>query len=162
MAQINIKIGRDTQELFRKLGDKNLLRLNDAFKLIGRDFRKTASAIFENTSGNLRYWAQLKPTTAARKIEKYGFIHPTLKARGDLQKSFARQTDRDNVEEIKAQRATFGSENPLADWHQRGAGNLPAREIINKPWVEKNMKRWLSILSGALKTLFRKKGIIIR
>jgi len=162
MAGFALKFDRKSTELFKKLGDKKLLRLNKAFKDVGDDFRKTAGAIFENTAGNLRFWKDLKPNTKKRKLEKFGFVYPTLFNTGVLRDTFSEISDSENVEVIKDKIATFGSASDIATYHQEGRGNLPKREIINKGWVDKNKKRWIQRIEKELVKLWTQAGIHVR
>ena len=162
MANFSVKVNRETEMLFRKLGDVKLIRLNNAFRRIGDDFRKTAGMIFENrgnVKGNRGFWPDLADSTKIYKERIIGQEYPTLFLSGNLKASFKEKTDSKNVEEIKSRQAAFGSRNILASWHERGAGRLPVREIINKPWIEKNKKRWINTLNAEFIKILNANGI---
>lgn len=162
MANFSIKVNRETEILFRKLGDVKLIRLHNAFRRIGDDFRKVAGMIFENrgnVKGNRGFWPDLAESTKAYKRRIIGQEYPTLFLTGGLKASFEEKADPENVEEIKARRAAFGSSSILAFWHEKGAGNLPVREIINKPWIEKNKGRWLNTLNAEFIKILNANGI---
>lgn len=162
MANFSIKVNRETEMLFRKLGDKKLIRLNNAFRRVGDDFRKTAGMIFENrgnVKGNRGFWPDLADSTKDYKRSIIGQEYPTLFLTGGLKDSFEEKTDSENVEEVKSKRAVFGSSSILANWHEKGAGKLPVREIINKPWIEKNKKRWLNTIKAEFIKILNTNGI---
>lgn len=53
-----------------------------------------------------------------------------LQLSGDMYRSFTIKGAEGNVWEIERNEARFGSIDRKARWHQTGAGNLPAREIL--------------------------------
>lgn len=82
-----------------------------------------------------RAWAPLKPEYRAWKIRK-GFSPEILIKTGEMRGTLvSRPMD---IEDYDKTSAEFGTKDQKASWHQRGAGNLPKREIL---FADKKMSR---------------------
>lgn len=159
---VGIKFSKQAQDVFKKLGDKNLIRLKEAYKEMGRKFRGHLDKFFDTNKGNLKYWKELKPETKASKMRAVGFAHPSLVKFGTMAGSFSRSGDPDNINDVTNKSASFGSKSAVAKFHQLGnrKNNLPKREIINDPFVKNlaDKENYDGILSSALTKLMRRAG----
>ncbi len=158
--RVTFKFSKETIEIFKKLGDKNLIRLKDAYKEIGSKFRGHLKLFFDTNKGNLKHWAKLSPETKASKLRDVGFFHPALVKFGGMAGSFATEGDPDNITEITNKSASFGSKSAVAKFHQLGNKNLPKREIINEEFVKDRTlaNRFELPLASALEKLMRRAG----
>jgi hypothetical protein len=156
----SFKFSKQAQTVFKKLGDKNLIRLKDAYKEIGFKFRGHLRGFFDTNRGNLRYWQDLSPETKESKMRDVGFAYPSLVKYGGMAGSFVTEGDPDNITKVTDKFASFGSKSAIAKFHQLGNKKLPKREIINDPFV-KNMaekERFDRPLSAALTKLMKRAG----
>jgi len=156
----SFKFSKQAQEVFKKLGDKNLIRLKEAYKEIGRKFRGHMGGFFYTNKGNLRFWKDLAPSTKMQKLRLKGDAYPSLVLSGQMASSFSQEGEGDNINVISNKSATFGSKSAIAKFHQLGTKKMPKREILNDPFI-KNMaekERWDRPLSDALTRLFKRAG----
>lgn len=86
-------------------------------------------------------WAPLAPSTLRAKARGWGYYRRgagggTLRARGQLQKSYTRKSSHKHVEDITRFGMEWGSKHPLAHLHAQGPSSrgpappLPSRPVI--------------------------------
>lgn len=106
------------------------------FQQFGMSFRQGMAAIFANTGGRVSAskvvdgvtWAPLTPEYKHWKANIVPF--GTLVFDGTLADSFRKKGAPGNIEKISDFKASYGSSNRLAKWHQGGTKSIPARQII--------------------------------
>jgi len=163
MAKIfKLQLDAETKRLFKRLGDKNLIRLKNAFNEIGEKFLGELYGFLNTNKGNKRFWQDLAESTkrAKERSSLYGKPYPSLFRFGDMSDSFGVKGHPDNVWKITNKQASFGSENAVAKFHQKGNPKLPKREIINEQYVKARSRyqKWDAILISEINTLLKKAG----
>lgn len=95
------------------------------WRRVGRHLKHAVEMQFrtEGVFLNRRRWKPLSPPYLARKRAE-GFTGGILTRTRLMRRSF-------RVLSITKNRLVFGSLDEKAAWHQRGAGNLPRRKILN-------------------------------
>lgn len=93
---------------------------------VGEDLRDQLKERFDAEGFG---WQKLSTRYAARKEKR--FPGKTILRRSDrMYNSLVRKNAPGNVSSVKPTEAAFGTTVPYARHHQRGGGNLPAREIF--------------------------------
>lgn len=103
----------------------------------------------EGSSGQSGRWKALTPKYAEVKRAKYG-DKPILQASGEMYTSLT-TSGGGAVVEKSAQEMTLGSRNPKAGWHNRGAGRLPKRQIID--FTDEQKKRIVAPIEKKMRQL---------
>lgn len=103
----------------------------------------------EGSAGQSGRWKALTPKYAAVKRATYG-DKPILQATGEMYTSLT-TSGGGAVVEKSAQEMTLGSSNPKAGWHNRGAGRLPRRKIID--FTDEQKKRIVAPIEKKMRQL---------
>lgn len=107
----------------------------------------------EGASGRSGRWKSLSKAYAAQKISRYGSGLKILYATGDLMRALTSNTPDTYYRTTKSEIA-IGTTLARGIYHQRGAGNLPKREVIS--FSQKNQKEMMQTVQKALVRELRK------
>jgi phage gpG-like protein len=176
MATASYTIENDA--VFKRGLDRTMSEIQDLripFGLILQDFYKSERAIFQLKSAGKYPDFQGEKSPAGftkykwRKIKRYGFAYPLLKASGKLEKSITTPNSEGSIANISPLSLIFGTQIPYAIYHQSDAprSKIPLRKFIfigaEAPRFatseqQGRLERWLNILNDyVLKTLARRK-----
>ena len=145
----------ESAAILKKLGDKDLIRLKEAFRGIGKDFRQYMKLYF-STPGTARF-DDLKEATKKAKARLYGTVYPILTASGDMAASFYDKAHSQNISLIGNTAAEFGSSSGIAQYHQYGTKNMSRRRILISD--DRRDLRWKRIMNNYLIKLLKANGI---
>ena len=79
-------------------------------------------------------WVPLKPSTIADRIRRGYCAGPILQRDGTLFESLATKGSPGNINEVRADGASFGTQIPYARFHQDGTSRMPKRQIVGLGW----------------------------
>lgn len=121
----------NTEAVNKKLGEvsKNLSDLRPAFALFKQDFYRYEQQLFRLKSPGK--YQDLSPKYKERKVKKYGFAYPILKASGALSKSLLSPTSPGSVAVVKKDFFEIGTNVPYGVYHQ---STKPRRKIPHRPF----------------------------
>lgn len=144
----------------------NFNDFTDVFKQCAIVFRRSMGSLFANTGGRVNAsrlieqpaWAPLSPKYKQwkQRIVPFG----TLVFSGSMASSFTDKGANYNIEQIGKKEAVFGSNHPLAKFHQYGTRKMPKRPIVFDS--EFRNKAFLRILADNIVARFEAKGVKIK
>lgn len=134
-----------------------LTKVNDLtipFKLITQSWFKSNRAIF-NLKGPGKY-RELDEKYRERKIKKWGFDYPVLKASGKLSESITVPSDTNAVVKILNKKTLLlGSKISYGSYHQFGTKFMPARpwilvgaEQVAPPELNNRREAWIAVIQN--------------
>jgi len=148
---------------FEVTGEKQINRAFDAaakafedftpvFKELGKRFQSYEKQMFDTEGGiSGSRWATLSPGYRAWKSINYPG-KGILERKGTLKKSL---TSPQAVHELEKLSAAYGTTVPYAIYHQKGAGNMPARKPIKLSKKERH--NWTRELHRYIKSVIEKR-----
>lgn len=102
--------------------------LRPAWPSVGDFMARTAAEQFATGGARLgKPWAPLSPPYLRWKI-KHGFDPRILIQTGEMRDSYVSRPM--SVEDYRRKEASFGSDDPKAEFHQYGTRNMPARPVL--------------------------------
>lgn len=168
MAFTSYKV--DNDRAFQNAIDRyaqNFGSLKKPFGLISRDFYRSQQAIFNLKSAG--QYPDLNPRYKQRKIKKYGFAYPILKATGKLADSVLGPNAEGSVNEIGDKFLVIGTTIYYGEFHQSDEPRttLPQRKFLFiGPEAPKfansdqkgRVERWLNIINDFALKQARRQG----
>lgn len=109
---------------------KDAKDLKIPLKLVGKDFRKSRTALFTLKGPGL--YDDLAPSTKKTKKRKFGSIYPILVASGRLRDSVTIESHPENISRIGKLSADLGTRVPYGVYHQsdKPRTKIPLRKFL--------------------------------
>jgi phage gpG-like protein len=125
---VRVKVhSRDVKKMLNKM-EKNARSFKPVFVEAEKTLQKAYTANFSSQGGAVGGWAPLDADYAAWKVKHYG-LAPKLVQSGELFRSISNL----NVRDIGDKKAIFGTDLPIAKFHQYGTWSMPERRLIFEP-----------------------------
>lgn len=125
-GQFQAAFDRAFNRLARDLDD-----LSPIFEVVGELYLGwTYDQFFTEGDAGGTPWPDLSEAYLEEKLRENPFALNILQRTNEMHLSFIRRGYTNNVWDINAQEAVFGSLDPKARWHQTGTSRMPARPII--------------------------------